>query len=210
MRLKLFAILACAGACFAQNKWEFGGVIGYGAYHNGSVITTAGTADAGIRNRFAASAIIGEDMYSHIGGEVRYLYHDGDPFAESGGTKANIQGQSHAFHYNLLLYAFDREARIRPYAAAGAGAKYYETTGPAPNPQPLRTIVSLAPANEWKALGTFGGGVKLRVTDHVLVRGEFLDYITPFPKKLFIPAPNGTDRGILHTFTPMFGLSYSF
>jgi opacity protein-like surface antigen len=201
--------MMCAGACFAQ-KWELGGAVGYGVYHNGSVITTNGTATAGIRNRFVASAIIGEDMYSHIGGEIRYLYHDGDPFAESNGVKANIQGQSHSFHYNVLFHAFDREARVRPYAAIGAGAKYFETTGPSPSPQPLARIVSLAPTSQWRALVTAGGGVKLRVTDHILVRGEFLDYITPFPKKLFIPAANGTDRGILNQFTPMFGVSYWF
>jgi hypothetical protein len=29
-----------------------------------------------IRNRFAAGAVFGEDLYEHFSGEVRYLYHD--------------------------------------------------------------------------------------------------------------------------------------
>ena len=60
--LKLLAGLLAAGACLAQQPYEIGGGIGYGFYHNGSVISSGGTAAAGIRNRFAATAVVGEDL----------------------------------------------------------------------------------------------------------------------------------------------------
>ena len=210
MRLNLLAGLVCTGACFAKH-YEIGGAIGYGVYHNGSIISPGGTADAGIRNRFAAGAVFGEDLYEHFSGEVRYLYHDGDPFLSAGSAKGNVQGQSHALHYDVLFHLKRRGERIRPYAAGGVGAKFYETTGPAPVPQPLPNIAALATQSEWKPLFTVGGGVKIRISDHVMVRGDVRDYITMFPQALFTPAVSGaTERGIFHQFTPLFGLGYTF
>ena len=45
--------------------------------------------------------------------------------------------------------------------------------------------------------------------EHVALRLDFRDYITPFPKKVIAPAPLGTARGIHHMFTPMAGLSWT-
>jgi opacity protein-like surface antigen len=207
--LKLFAAFLFTGACFAQ-QYELGGAIGYGAYRGASVISPGGTATAGIANRFAAGVVFCEDLYEHFSGEARYLYHDGDPFLSSGSVKGNVQGQSHAFHYDVLFQFRRREERLRPYVAVGGGVKYYRTTGPAPVPQPLPRIASLTSKDEWNLLVTFGGGVKYRLRSNLIVRADFRDYITPFPKNLFVPAANGTDRGIFHQFTTLFGVSYSF
>ena len=203
------AWLVCAGACFAQH-YEIGGAIGYGVYHNGSIISAAGTAEAGIRNRIAASAVFGEDLYQHLSGEARYVYHDGDPFLSAGSAKGSIRGQSHALHYDVLFHLKPRRERIRPYAAGGVGAKLYETTGAAPVPQPLPRIAALATGSEWKPLFTVGGGVKVRISDHVMVRGDVRDYITMFPKALFTPVSGAKEHGIFHQFTPLFGLGYTF
>jgi hypothetical protein len=43
-----------------------------------------------------------------------------------------------------------------------------------------------------------------------LVRADIRDYITPFPKKLFVESNGATDRGLFQQFTPMFGISYWF
>jgi hypothetical protein len=196
-------------ACFAQ-QYEVGATVGYGVYRNGSVTAPGGTATAGFGNTFVAGAIAGEDRYPHISGELRYLYQDGDPFVSTGSTRGSIRGQSHAVHYDVLFHLKNRQARLRPYAAAGAGVKYFRTTGPAPSPQPLPSLVTLAPDSQFRWLITAGGGVKYRIDKHFVVRGEFLDYITPFPKKLFVPAKNGADSGIFNQFTPMFGVSYQF
>jgi hypothetical protein len=75
----LIAAGVCVAYCFAQDT-EIGGAIGYGVYRDGSIYAPGGKTEAGIRNRFAAGAVFGEDLYDHLSGEIRYLYHDGHAF----------------------------------------------------------------------------------------------------------------------------------
>jgi hypothetical protein len=202
-------IVVFAALCSAQ-PYEAGATIGYGWYRNGTVIAPDGKVTAGIGNRFVAGAVLGEDLYEHVGGELRYLYQDGDPFVSAGGKKANVQGHSHSLTYELLFHPRPREAKLRPFGAIGAGFKYYATNGPEPAQQPFPGIVTLTNSSQFRWLISVGGGVKYRIHKHVLLRGDFRDYISPFPKKLFVPAQGGTDRGIFNQFTPMFGVSYWF
>jgi hypothetical protein len=205
----ILLLLAVCALGHAQ-QYEAGGLIGYGIYRDVRVNAAAGEASVGIRNRFAAGAFFCEDLYEHLSGEIRYLYQDGDPFVSLGSRKGNVQGQSHAIHYDVLIHLHERDRRFRPYIAAGIGAKYYRTTGPEPSPQPLPQIVTLVQANEWKWLVTLGAGVQYRLREHLTLRGDFRDYITPFPTRLFVPAANGTDRGLFQQFSPTLGVSYSF
>jgi hypothetical protein len=62
----------------------------------------------------------------------------------------------------------------------------------------------------WKVAFTAGGGIKYRLLPHMLLRAEFRDYITTFPRQEIVPAPHNTARGIFEQFTPLFGLSYTF
>jgi len=198
-----------ASACLAQS-WELGGAIGYGAYRDVRVNGPGAEAAAGIHNRFAAGAVVTENLYDHFSGEIRYLYQDGDPFLSLNGKAANIQGQSHSFTYEVLLHPRKLEQRLRPFLAVGVGAKYYRTTGPEPNPQPAPAEATLVRANEWRLLTSVGGGVTYRFANHLLVRGDLRDYITPFPRKLFVPGPNATDRGLFQMFTATVGVGYWF
>jgi hypothetical protein len=209
VKRELLAGLICASACLAQN-YEIGGAVGFGAYRNGSIVSPAGTATAGFRNGVAASGVFGEDLYRHLSGEVRYLYQDGASFLSMGGAKGSMGAQSHALHYDVLLHLKPRGDRIRPYAAGGAGGKFYETTGRIPTPQPLPGIAALTAQNEWRPLFTVGVGVKVRIAGRAVVRGDFRDYITTFPNALFTPAEDGKRRGIFHQFTPLFGVGYTF
>ncbi|HVP49313.1 MAG TPA: hypothetical protein VMT32_22125 [Bryobacteraceae bacterium] len=202
--LVLMGSFACAG-----QEWEIGAAAGYGLYRNASVDAPDGKATAGVRNRFALSGVLGQDLFEFFSGEIRYLYQDGDPFLSASGAKANIQGQSHAIHYDVLAHFSRRESRIRPYLAVGLGAKWYVVSGPENPTQPLGDIAHLTNTNEFKPLLTAGGGVKLRFGS-LLVRLDFRDYITPFPKKVIAPAPFATARGLFQQFTPMVGVSYSF
>ncbi len=207
---KCLAVAAlCAGGCAAQ-QYEVGGAIGYGIYRNGTVFSPSGTAQAGIRNRFAAGFVIGEDLYEYVSGEIRYLYQDGHPFLSGGGVKTDIQGQSHAFHYDLLFHFQKRESRLRPFIALGAGAKDYVIAGPAPAQQPLSGIATLTASDQWKFLATAGVGVKYRLQKHVLLRFDLLDYMTGFPRRQIAPASGNTARGIFQQITPLFGASYLF
>ena len=206
---KLVVGLLIAGACGAQD-WEIGGGLGYGVYHNGSIISTGGTADAGIRNRFVATVYVTEDLFEHFSGEVRYVYHDGDSFLSSGSVQGTVQAQSHSMMYDALIHFKPRASRIRVFVGGGLGAKYYDTTGPAPSPQPLPKIAALTSESQWKPLFDVGGGVRIRIKEHFSVRGDLRDYITTFPNKLYAPVANATTRGIFHQFTPMFGIGVNF
>ncbi len=200
-------MFACA--CPAQH-WEIGAGGGYGIYHNASIYAPAGKAAAGFRNRFVLTAVFGEDLYRRISGEVRYTYQDGDPFIEAGSIRANVQGQSHAFHYDLLLHARGKEEKLRPYLALGIGAKLYRVTGPANPNQALGAIGRLASQEEIKPLVTAGAGIRFRPSRSLVIRLDFRDYITPFPKNVIQPAPFGTARGIFHQFTPLVGVGMLF
>ncbi len=204
----LFALMAAVPAL--AEDWEIGASIGYGIYRNGSIYASAGKVTAGVRNRFAAGAVFSEDLYEHISGEIRYLYHDGHPFVSGNGTRTDLQGQSHAFHYDLLFHFRPRGRRLRPYAIAGIGAKLYEIVGPGNPAQPLAAIATLTTTDELKLLVTGGAGVKYVLGHNIVARFDFIDYVTPFPKKQIQPAPYGTARGLLQQFTPLFGLGYRF
>ncbi len=211
VRGKITVVFALAVlGCSAQQQWEIGAAGGYGFYRNASIIAPSGTAEAGIRDRFALSGFIDQHMYQHLTGEFRYTFQDGDPFLESGGVKTNMQGQSHAFVYDLLVQARPREARIRPYLAGGLGAKWYRTTGPENPFQPLRSIGVLTTRNDVVPVISVGGGVSIQVHTNVRVRLDFRDYITPFPSNVITPVRFATARGMLHMFTPLLGVGFAF
>jgi opacity protein-like surface antigen len=196
-------------AAFAQ-RYELDANAGYGFYRNGTIYSSTGTAQAGIRNRFAAGIVAGDDFSEYVSAEFRYLYHDGHPFLAAPGVKTDIQGQSHALTMELLFHFKNRHSRLRPFVMGGAGAKGYVIAGPEPFPQPVPQIASLTDNDVWKVAITVGGGVKYRLLPHVLVRGEFLDYLTTFPRQQIVPAQHNTARGIFEQFTPLFGVNYTF
>jgi len=200
-------VVACA--CGAQN-WEAGGGAGYGFCLNASINAPGGTANAGIRNGLVVTGYVTEDLFDYFSGEVRYAYHKGDSFLSSGSVQGTVQGFSHALTYDALIHFTPRSSRIRPYLGGGFGAKYYESTGPTPIPQPLPKIAGITSQSQWKPLFDLAGGVRVRITDHLLVRGDLHDYITTFPRMLFVPVANATTHGVLQQISPMLGVGVSF
>lgn len=208
---RIAAVCFCtAAACAAEGEWEAGAVAGYGFYRDATVFAPAGRARAGIRDRFAAGAVLAENMYEHLSGEVRYTYQDGDPFIAARGVRLNVQGQSHTFHYDVLVHLRGRRHMLRPYVSAGAGAKLYRVSGPPLMEQPLGDIAVLTTRDDWRPVVALGGGVKLRAHRRLVVSFDFRHFITPFPSRLIEPAPFATPRGLFQQFTPMVGMSYSF
>jgi len=201
-----FFFAACA---FAQ-QYEIGGNIGYGWYRDGTIFSATGTAQAGIRNRFAAGIDFVDDFSDYVSEEFSYLYQDGHPFLQAPGVKADIQGQSHAATAEALFHFQKRDRRFRTFLAAGAGAKGYIIAGPEPFPQPIPQIASLTTNDVWKVAFTFGGGFSYVLRKHMMIRFEFRDYLTTFPRQQIVPAPHNTARGIFQQFTPLFGLAYQF
>ena len=204
------AILFVVTAFAQAQEYEIGGDLGYGFYRNGTIYSAGSSARAGIRNRFAAGFVFGDEFSDYFSAEIQYLYQDGHPFLEAPGIRSDIQGQSHTFTYNLLFHFKSLESRWRPFVAGGAGAKYYEIAGPEPFPQPIPQIASLTTNDVWKTVFSLGGGVKFRPRSHVLLRAEFRDYLTTFPRTQILPAPHNTARGIFQQFTPLFGVDYVF
>lgn len=207
--MKYALLLLVSTAAFAQ-QYEIGAEIGYGVYRNGSIYSASGTAEAGIRNRFAAGIVLGDEFSKYVSAEFRYLYHDGHPFLQAPGVRVDIQGQSDALTGELLFHFKTREHRWRPYVAGGTGAKEYVIAGPEPFPQPIPQIASLTTNDVWKVVFSVGGGVKFRLMPHMLLRAEFRDYLTTFPRQQIVPAPHNTARGVFEQFTPLFGVSYTF
>ena len=198
-----------AFAAFGQ-QYEVGADFGYGWYRNGSIYSASGSVQAGIRNRFAAGIILGDEFSEYVSGEFHYLYQDGHPFLQAAGAKVDIQGQSDALTLELLFHFKPRKHRLRPFIAGGFGGKEYVIAGPAPFPQPIPDIASLTTNDVWKVVFSVGGGAQFTARPHVLLRAEFLDYITTFPRQQIVPAPHNTARGVFEQFTPLFGISYTF
>jgi len=207
--MKYLAGIVFSVSLFGQ-QYEAGANIGYGIYRNGSIYSAAGSVQAGIRNRFAAGIDLGYEFSDYVSAQFCYLYHDGHPFLQGSGVKADIQGQSTALTIEALFHFKPRRDRLRPFIAGGAGAKDYVIAGPEPFPQPIPQIASLTTNDVWKTAFSVGGGVQYRWRPHVLLRGEFRDYLTTFPRQQIVPAPHNTARGVFEQFTPLFGASYEF
>ncbi len=207
--LQYLVVILFAGVAFAQ-EYEIGATTGYGVYRDGTIYSASGTAQAGIRNRFAAGILLADEFSSYVSAEFDYLYHDGHPFLQAPGVKSDIQGNSDALTCGLLFHFKPRGHRWRPFLAGGAGAKEYVIAGPAPFPQPIPQLASLTTNDVWKVVFSAGGGVKVRLIPHMVLRAEFRDYLTTFPRQEIVPAPHNTARGIFEQFTPLFGVSYTF
>jgi hypothetical protein len=203
--------LAAAHTCRGQDhRWELGAAGGFGLVQNATISNPTGNLTAGIDNRFALSGVAGQDLYQHLSGELRYVLRDDDLVLKGGGQKANMDGESHLIHYDLLVHARGRRSRIRPYAAGGAGIRLFRGTGKEDPNQRFRDFAFITRANEVKPLISVGGGVKVSVTRRISVHVDFRDYISPFPEELFVPAPAAKIRGWVHDFVPMAGISFGF
>ena len=203
--------LALTSACMAQeHEWEVGAAGGFGFMRNATINNPTGRVSAGFDNRFAAGVVIGQDLYQHFGGEVRYTFRDNDLVLKGAGQKVNMDGNSHLVHYDLLYYALGKSSRIRPFAAAGGGIRLFGGTGHEYANQPFADFALLTKTTQVKPLISVGGGVKINVTNHTTVRVDFRNYMSPFPEKLFATSPGAKIRGWLNDFVPLVGVSYVF
>ena len=195
--------------CLAQ-KWEIGGAGGYAFAKDNEVTNASGSADAGFKSSFLASAVASHHMFRHLSGEIRYLYRKGNPRVKSAGARADFAGESHAVHYDFLLHTSPKEAKVRPFVAFGGGVKVFRGTGVESAFQPLGDFALLTKTSETLPLLSVGGGVSVALSTHVVLRLEFRDHITPFPQQVIAPAPEAKLGGFLHDFLPMVGIGLKF
>lgn len=209
LRVWFFLTLVSATAAFAQ-KWEVGAGVGGSFYTTQDFRNAASSAKAGLSNGLAASVWLGNNSGRLVGGELRYDYENTDLKLSSGGTNVSFGAETHAVHYDFLLHFTPRDARVRPFVAAGGGVKVYRGKGTETPFQPLSSFALLTKTNEIKGLLSVGAGIKLAVTHAVQLRIEVHDYATRFPKGVIAPALGSRADGWLQDFVAMAGLSITF
>jgi len=213
MRKHITSLFLCTlglAAIGQAQEWEIGGIAGAGFMNGLNIATAAASATTGFKSGGAFGAFAGSNLYTHLSGEIRYTYQMSDLKLSSGSTEVGFNGVSHAIHYDLLYHPAGRRSKLQPFVAAGAGVKLYRGTGKEQAYQPLSNFAYLTKTQDLRPLMTAGGGIKYRISGHLLFRAEVRDYITPFPNKVITPAPGAKVSGWLQDFVPMFGLSYIF
>ena len=211
---KILLLLAAAVCAFAQ-QWEIGGIGGVGFLNTVNVSTTStGSAKAGFAAGAVAGAWVGENMSAHWSGELRYEFFDSNLKLSSGGQSASFSGIAHAVHYDLI-YHTDRKAPVQFFVAAGLGMKIFDGTGAQEAYQPLSQFGYFTQTHQVKVMGSVGGGFTYKLSDHLFLRAEIRDFISPFPKNVITPpAPTSGNKvtygNILQNLVPMVGISYLF
>jgi hypothetical protein len=195
--------------CLAQ-QWEVGAASGFGWTDSASIGNLGQSASAGLHPGAVLGGLLGDNMYNYIGGEVRYLFQWGAPRLQFQGTRADMSGYSNLLVYDLLIHIKDRDSRIRPFFAAGAGIKIYTGTGQLDLTQPLVRFALLAPGTQVEPAISVGFGLKYKVERHVMLRADFRTYMTPLPGDLFRTNIGSDIRGWVFDFVPQVGVSYIF
>lgn len=210
MRIVYFlTAVLCALPAFAQ-KYEFGMHGGISFYNKTTVTNPRGNADAGFNTGYGGGITLGQNMYEHLGGEIRYTFLQNDMKLESGSTNASFDGQSHAIHYDFLFHTAGTNASIRPYVAFGGGIKYYRGTGTEQVFQPLSNIALLTKTSETKGMASVGGGVKLRLSNRMWLRLDIHDFLTPFPSNVITPAAGSSVGGWINNIVGTGGITFTF
>jgi outer membrane protein W len=201
--------LGLAGLGHAQ-EWEIGGIAGAGFMNGLNITTAAASATTGFKTGGAFGAYAGSNLYPHLSGEIRYTYQMSDLKLSSGGTEATFNGISHAVTYELLYHPAPKRSKVQPFVGGGGGIKLFRGTGKESAYQPLSNFAYLTKTQDIRPLITAGGGVKYRISEHLIFRAEIRDFITPFPNKVITPAPGAKVSGWINDFVPMFGLAFTF
>lgn len=203
-------LLAAASACCFGQQWEFGGLGGAGFLSSVNVSSPAGSATTGFQTGLAAGAFVGQNLYPHISGELHYEYLQSGLEIKSGGQQATFSGNSHALHYDLILHTNKKGSRTQLFVAMGAGMRIFRGTGTEAAYQPLYQFGYMTKTQQLKPMASVGAGVRFTLANHVYLRTEFRDFITPFPTQVIAPAPGAKFGSILQDFVPMVALSYEF
>ncbi len=208
-RLVLAGLLLAAMPVAAQ-RWEFGAGAAGTFYTSKDVSVGDLKAKAGFKSGWGASAWLGNDMHNYVGGEIRYMYQQNSLKLSQGGTEYTFGGRSQTIHYDFLLHAAPRNAKVRPFLAVGAGFRGYEGTGTEVPVQPLNRFAFLTKTSEWVPVVSVGGGIKFIPAKRLAFRAEFRDYITPVPNNVIAAAPGAKLDGWFHNFVALFGVSVLF
>jgi hypothetical protein len=206
----LLIALAALPFCYSQ-EWELGGTAGYAWSINPSISNpNLPSIVAGFPARVAFGAIFGQNMYEHVGGELRYLFRFGGPQLQYQGTPASMTGYSNSITYDLMIHMTSRDVKIRPFISGGAGIRVYSGTGFIQPNQALAPYAVLRPVNQVEPAIDVSAGVKWRFIKHAQIRAEFRTYFTPLPGDIFRTTGFSRIRGWVYDLSPQLGVSYVF
>ena len=168
-----------------------------------------GAATAGFQTGFAAGAFLGQNLYRHLSGELRYAYLQSDLSLKSGGSSASFAGVAHVVHYDLILHTNRRGAG----AALRGGGRRHEDLPRHGNRSGLPAARAVRLLHRNAGAQAHGRRGRRRALGHRpprFMRAEFRDYITMFPKEIITPAPGVKYGSLLQDLVPMVGISYEF
>jgi hypothetical protein len=201
--------LAISLPCLAQ-EWELGGAGGYGLYANPTIVGPAGLIHPDYASKGVIGVVFGQNMYQHVGGEVRWLYQFGGPQLKFQGIEASSTGGTNLVTYDVLFFTSNREAKLRPYFAGGAGIKVYSGGQLRSVGQPFLGSAVLVPGSQVEPAISAGAGLKYNVSRSIMLRLDFRTYFSPCPDQIFRPVGTSYIRGWIYNFVPLAGISYVF
>ena len=199
--------LAAATAAFAQ-QWEFGAVGGGSLLSNVSASGPAGKATVGFAPGAAFGAFFGENLYTHLTGEIRYEYLQSDLRLSSGGQTAQFTGMAQAVHFDMVYHTNRKESRTQFFASLGGGVKVFRGTGAPEAYQPLSQIGYFTQTQSVKPMVSVGAGLTYQLSPRIFLRAEIRDFITAFPTQLITPAPGVKFGSLLNDIVPLVGITY--
>jgi hypothetical protein len=218
MRL-IFCVIALAFAVpplgIAQ-RWEIGGLGGYGWYLNSTVSNSVAynpalSADTGFLSRATLGVVFAENHSHHWGGEIRWLYQGGGPQIQLNQATTSMRGYSNLVTYDFVVYPVRGESGVRPYLAGGAGVKAYTASDfRFINQQPTAGLAVLRPVTQAEPAISVGGGLKYSMTKHAQFRVDFRIYFTPTPNDVIRATGPSVIHGWLSELVPAAGFSYVF
>jgi hypothetical protein len=200
---------AFCSRCLAQ-EWELGAAGGYGWYANPSIVSPAGSIRSGFASKGVMGVVFGQNMYEHIGGEVRWLYQFGGPQLKSQGIEASSTGYTNLVTYDVLFFTSNKEAKVRPYVAGGAGIKVYTGSELRSVGQPFVGSAVLVPGTQVEPAISAGAGLKYKVSGSIVLRVDFRTYFSPCPNQIFRPTGVSSIHGWVYNFVPLGGVSFVF
>ncbi|HUS06404.1 MAG TPA: outer membrane beta-barrel protein [Bryobacteraceae bacterium] len=203
------ALIFLAVPALAEEHWDIGFAAGYGFYKNVTATNATGKASVGFRPGVAFAAHAGNEMNRWLAGEARYTYRQNDAWVSARGTEARFDADSHILTYDLIFHLAGRPAHVRPFLAAGAGAKIYRGAGREAAFQPLSNFVALTRATQAVPVASAGGGFKIEMNRLITLRVEARDYASPLPRDVVTPVPGARVHGWVHDIVPMIGISFN-
>jgi hypothetical protein len=209
LHIAVFTLAALSLPGLAQ-QWEVGGGAGFSYVPPVPVSGAAGSATTGFQPGYSFGAFLGQSLYQHLGGEIRYGFMQSNLKLSSGGATTTFSGQSHVLGYDVLLRTERSDSRTQFFAALGGGMKIYRGTGKEEAYQELSQFGYFTKTQKLKPMVDFGAGLKYRLSPRMALRVEVRDYLTLFPQEIITPAPGVKFGSLLHDIVPMVSLSYQY